>query len=161
MSSDTDAPAVAVARETSDGGVPVKSMLATIRGIGTLVAPTTLVAALLYYFGWARTSRQAFLMGLDESLFGYSATDYVLRSITSMFWPLFYAALVVLVGVFAHNRLMASADERALRGVMLAVVVLGGVLLILGFVGSGVDQPARFISLAAPLAITVGIALLA
>jgi hypothetical protein len=157
----TDMPAVAVASDAPDAGVPTRSMLATLRGIGALVAPTTLVTALLYYFGWTRTSKQAFVMGLDDSLFGYSASDYILRSITSMFWPLFYAALVILAGVFAHARLLAWADERALRTVTLAVAATAGILLLLGLVGSGIDRPSRFVSLTAPMAITVGIALLA
>ena len=69
----------------------------------SIVAPTTLVVALLYYFGWARTSAEAHALGLDDSLFGYSTQDYILRSISSMYWPLFVGAGAVLVGLFVHG----------------------------------------------------------
>jgi hypothetical protein len=145
-----------------------------MRGLSTVVAPTTLVTALLYYFGWARTSTQAQIMGLDESLFGFSARDYILRSITSMFWPLFDAALAILAGLFAHASLLAwtgVSDEhptlvdphrrRTIGLVATAVAGIGAILTALGAVGSQVDVPTRFISIASPLAITVGIVLIA
>jgi hypothetical protein len=136
-------------------------MLGTLRVLGTLVAPTTLVVALLYYFGWARTSTQAFVMGLDESLFGYSAQDYILRSISSMFWPLFIAAAAILVGLLVHDRLIHSADERLIRAVGVGTAGVGVLLLALGLVGSLDERPSRFVSLGAPLSVTVGIALVA
>jgi hypothetical protein len=136
-------------------------MLGTLRVLGTLVAPTTLVVALLYYFGWARTSTQAYVMGLDDSLFGFSLQDYILRSITSMFWPLFVAAAAILVGVILHTRLLGQPNESLTRPISVVSAAVGAVLLALGLAGSAVDQPSRFVSLAAPLGITMSIALLA
>jgi hypothetical protein len=148
-------------------------MLATLRGVTTLVAPTTLVTALLFYFGWARTSSQAFVMGLDESLFGYSTRDYILRSITSMFWPLFNSAVALVLGVVAHARLLAWSGlsgqrpamrrkrERPVRLINIGIAVVGALLLVLGGAGSQIDRPSRFVSMAAPLAVTVGVVLLA
>jgi hypothetical protein len=160
VSTRAETPRAALATDGADGG-PTRSMLGTLRVLGTLVAPTTLVVALLYYFGWARTSTQAFVMGLDESLFGYSAQDYILRSITSMFWPLFIAAAAILVGVLVHDRLVRRPDERLIRAVSVGTAGAGAILLVLGLVGSLDESPSRFVSLAAPLSVTVGIALLA
>ncbi|MGZ4729990.1 MAG: hypothetical protein ACXWB2_19915, partial [Acidimicrobiales bacterium] len=53
--------------------LPVRSLQTTVRGLLSIVAPTTLVVGLLYYFGWARTSAEAHALGLDDSLFGYSS----------------------------------------------------------------------------------------
>ena len=69
--------------------VPARSMFATMRGLATVVAPTTLVTALLFYFGGRARAPRPDVMGLDDSLFGYSTRDYILRSVTTMFWPLF------------------------------------------------------------------------
>ncbi len=148
---------------TTDGvdGGPARSMLGTLRVLGTLVAPTTLVVALLYYFGWARTSQQALDMGLDESLFGFSAQDYILRSIGSMFLPLFMATGVILLGVLAHARLLRRPDERLRRRVSRSLAAGGAALLVLGLALSPVETSSRVLSVSAPLGVTVGIGLLA
>ena len=67
------------------------------------MAPTSAVTALLYYFGWARTSVQAQQMGLDDSLLGYSTQDYLLRSLTSMTIPLVVALVATVVGLLLHT----------------------------------------------------------
>src|SRR4051794_8995316 len=57
------------------------SIQSLLSAVGTFGPPVTIVTALLVYFGWARSQRQAQAMGLDVSQFGYSTQDYVLRSI--------------------------------------------------------------------------------
>jgi hypothetical protein len=157
---DVEASRVTPASDAAEASVPSRSIFGTLRAVGTLVAPTTLVVALLYYFGWARTSTQAFVMGLDESLFGFTAQDYILRSITAMFWPLFVAAGAILVGLVVHGRLVNRTNARFIRRTRICVALTGGILLLLGLIGSTVDQPSRLVSLGAPLAVTVGIGLI-
>ncbi len=149
--------------------VPFRSLRTTARGLLSIVAPTTLVVALLYYFGWARTSAEAHALGLDDSLFGYSTQDYILRSVSSMFWPLFIGAAAVLGGLFLHGIVtswLGGADpdpQRVRYGRILAggLVVVGSVLRVLGIVGTRVHRPSRFVSLAAPVAVTLTIVALA
>jgi hypothetical protein len=43
--------------------------------VSLVVAPTTLVTALLYYFGWSSTGAEARNFGLEQSLLGLSTTD--------------------------------------------------------------------------------------
>lgn len=160
MSTRADTPRAALTTDASDSG-PTRSMLGTLRVLGTLVAPTTLVVALLYYFGWARTSQQAVDMGLDESLFGFSAQDYILRSIGPMFLPLFVATGVILLGVLAHARLLGRPDERLRRRVGRLLAAAGAVLVVLGLALSPVETGSRILSVSAPLSVTVGIGLLA
>jgi len=74
--------------------------------VGSVVAPTTLITALLFYFGWVRTAAQARRLGLDTTILGYSAQDYVLRSIRSMFVPLTVGLLLVVLGLWAHTSIM-------------------------------------------------------
>lgn len=151
-----------------DASSPVKGLQGTVRALLSVVAPTTLVVGLLFYFGWARTSAQAHALGLDDTLFGYSTQDYILNSVSSMYWPLFIGAIALLVGLLAHGLISAWLDDQELaRRVHAARVIafvslgLGVLALILGAIGASVDRPTRFVSLAAPLSITVGIVLVA
>src|SRR4029077_11446384 len=149
--------------------VPIRSLQSTVRGVLSIVAPTTLVVGLLYYFGWARTSAEAHQLGLDDSLFGFSTQDYILRSISSMYWPLFIGAAAVLVGLFIHGVVTATLDStdsptsrvHLARGLWIGSASVGLVLLVLGAVGARDRTPTRFVSLTAPIAVTVSIVFLA
>ena len=163
-------PIVAVDDTDTDitSSVPVKSLRSTVRGVLSIVAPTSLVVALLYYFGWTRTSYEARALGLDDSLFGYSTQDYVLRSVSSMYWPLFIGAAALLVGLVFHSAISSWLGDRAANpqrvryGVALAIgLAVGGVaLLALGAAGERVTSPSRFVSLYTPVAVTISIVLL-
>ncbi|HZA39100.1 MAG TPA: hypothetical protein VFA00_00580 [Actinomycetota bacterium] len=158
MSTRADAPRATLTTDGAEGG-PTRSMLGTLRVLGTLVAPTTLIVALLYYFGWARTDQQAARMGLHESLFGFSAQDYILRSIGSLFLPLFVAAGVILLGVLAHGRLLERpALRRRLTG---PLVLAGAILLVVGLALSPMETASAILYVGSPLSVTVGVALLA
>jgi hypothetical protein len=76
--------------------------------VSLVVAPTTLVTALLYYFGWSSTGAEARNFGLEQSLLGLSTTDYLLRSVPPMFWPLSLLVLVVILGLLLHLVLMRA-----------------------------------------------------
>ena len=49
----------AASNSTADVIDPARSLRTTLRGLATLVAPTSVVTSLLYYFGWTRASRQS------------------------------------------------------------------------------------------------------
>lgn len=153
---------------------PTRSLRATFKGIGSVVAPTSAVTALLYYFGWTRTSVQATQLGLDDSLLGYSTQDYLLRSMSSMLAPLVIGLVAVLAGLGFHSLVMAwarrqrpeggdgPADPRARRllGRLVGVVaVVGGLLLAAGAAGTRVGNPSHELYVASPVAVTVGIVL--
>ena len=78
---------------SGDERSPWSRLLGVVSAIGP---PITVVTALLFYFGWARADAQASSMGLDESLFGYAAQDYILISISALYLPL---VLLLIVGV--------------------------------------------------------------
>lgn len=164
-------PVAAVPETDTDvtSSIPVKSLRSTVRGLLSIVAPTSLVIALLYYFGWTRTSYEAHALGLDDSLFGYSTQDYILRSVTQMYWALFIGAAAVLVGLVLHSAISSwlgdreTNPERARYGLGLsaAFFVAGGVLLGLGIAGERQEPASRFVSLYTPVAVTISIVLLA
>lgn len=146
----------------------LRPLRATLGAIGTVAAPTSLVTALLYYFGWERTSTQAAALGLQDTLLGFSAQDYLLRSIAPMFWPAFVAALVALFGLALHGALVTWAGaapvvghrRRLLAWGTAAIAALGLIALGLGVVGNNVERPSRLVSLASPLCITASLVLL-
>ena len=159
--------------EASEGD-PTGSLLATFKGIGAIVAPTSLVTALLYYFGWVRTDVQADQLGFDESMLGYSIQDYLLNSMSSMFGPLLIGLLAALVGLAVHGLVVLWArrfgiDEDGPRGArgrqlisrLAAVIAAGGLTaLIVGIVGTQFEEPSDGVYVGAPVAVTVGIVLL-
>ena len=160
--------------ETSEPSVdPTRSVRTTLRGLASVAAPTTLVTALLYYFGWASSAYEARQLGLgfDVSLFGYSTPDYLLHSLSSMFWPLFVGLAGVLAGLVIHAVVVAWAetdgatlvgDEGVHRRVRLRWLVLGLTTLGLIFAASSAatvfyPNPSPFLSLAAPAAAMLAI----
>jgi hypothetical protein len=147
-------------------------MRATLRGIGAVIGPTTVVLALLYYFGWVRTTYQAHQLGLDDTLLGYTTQDYVLRSIAPLEGPLLVTLAAILLALGAHRAIVSWIDEqlrhpegnqrvvRQVRWFSAGLGVGGVVLVVLGILGAQVVRPSRFVSLWAPIALVVGIALL-
>lgn len=141
-----------------------RSLRATFRGIGAVVAPTSALTAVLYYFGWTRTNVQAERLGLDDSLLGYSTQDYLLRSMSSMLAPFVVAVVAVLVGLVLHAGVMAWAlrqDQRRIGRLATSVALLGLLLFVMGVIGTQVREPDAQVYVGAPVCVTVGIVLLA
>lgn len=99
-------PAPAAAPDRAES--PLKSLLSVV---GTIGPPITIVTSLMIYFGWARSDRQARLMGLDVSLFGYTTQDYVLMSISTLFVPLLAVAGMGLAALALHHRVEVSLQD--------------------------------------------------
>ena len=83
--------------------------------LGALSALLTLVTAVLFYFGWRRSDVQARAMGVDVSLFGFSSSDYVLRSISALYLPLLVALGLLLAAGLLHGRVLAGLQAPAWR----------------------------------------------
>lgn len=137
---------------------------AALRGITSIVAPTSVVTSLLFYFGWVRTSVQAADMGLDDSLLGYSTRDYILRSIDAMFWPLVVAVMTALGAIAVHVWLTGWAGDgsgpghrRFLRPFTWAAAIAAVLCMASGIVGARRTDPSRLVFLASPLVLTTGI----
>lgn len=80
--------------------------------VGLVVAPTTMLTALLYYFGWVRTGALFGYFGIDQSTLQLSTADYLLRSVEVAFRPL-AALLIVLAG---WTWLHAAFEREAVAG---------------------------------------------
>lgn len=71
-----------------------------------VVAPTTLLTALAFYFGWRREEAFAGYFGIDPALLELSTSEYVLRSVDALFAPI-ATALLVAFGVLLLHVLVA------------------------------------------------------
>lgn len=70
--------------------------------IASVVAPPTLAAALLYWFGLQFTLARLGWFGVQAGVLGYSTIDYVVRGVQAGIVPLIVLMLAVLVVVLAH-----------------------------------------------------------
>ena len=123
-------------RSRAGGGLGLADVLQVL---SLVVAPTTFVTALLYYFGWVSTGAEYGNFGLAQSLLGLSTTDYVLRSVAPMFWPLSLLVMVVIFGFLLHLALMRAlpgSPAPAQRWVPVAIGLAG-----LTFLWQGVAVP--------------------
>ncbi|TQN41978.1 hypothetical protein FHU33_1367 [Blastococcus colisei] len=148
----------------------------------SVVAPLSVISALLFYFGYASSRAQYEYFGVDVDTIGLSTQDYVMRSPGPLLTPLL-ALLLLAVAVAALNELIrrrvAAAfadgkdpapavrdrsrrrlrrDRQLARAVVGAgyAVLLAGVALILAY-GSLLNWP--YYPLVTPLTLALGAAL--
>lgn len=158
-------PVVAASVEAADEAVPgtVERLLRLVAGV---VAPTTVLSALLYYFGYVTTLAQYAYFGVDVDMAGLTTADYLLRSAAAVYVPFGAVFLVSLVAVWAHLAVRRVLDAghraRAVRAGTTAVAALGLLLVgrgVLGVVVPGVSRAeAPGVS---PLSLAAGVVLLA
>ncbi|CAA9221802.1 MAG: hypothetical protein AVDCRST_MAG10-716 [uncultured Acidimicrobiales bacterium] len=136
------------------------AVLRSVRGIATFVAPTSLITALLVYFGWVWTDALSRYLGLDESLFPFSTRDYVLRSLTPAFGPLITLLLATLVAQWAHGALLRRIDRGLSTAFIPWLAAAAAVLLVVSLLTAVFGDDAGR-NLFTPMGLFTGIALLA
>ena len=70
-----------------------------IEWLGVLVPFTTVLTALAFWFGWTLTNARSRYLGVDASVFGFTPTDYILRSADAVIVPVILICLAGLVWV--------------------------------------------------------------
>jgi hypothetical protein len=136
----------------------------------TVVAPVTVVSALLLYFGYASTRAMYEFFGIDVDAVGLSTQDFLMRSPRPLFVPLVGLLLLGMLGLWLHGWVVAQAadpdDGRArLRRPARWLVAAGGLVLAAGIVLM-LSYPVRAVrdwhvyDLVVPLCLTVGTVLL-
>ncbi|MGV9881460.1 hypothetical protein [Streptomyces sp. NPDC003006] len=76
----------------------------------------TLLTAVLFYFGWASTDAETRALGLRDTVFHLSTSDYLLRSVGALYVPAWLAAGAAL-GALGLHRWAAGEPERLTRAV--------------------------------------------
>lgn len=109
---------------------------------GSLLAPTTVLTALLFYFGVRHATFFCEWFGVHYSVLGLSAPDYLIRSADGMFVPLTVlsaAGLAALWGYRLLHSVLAPKMWRVLaRRAVPVLVAFGLVFLLLGLSGLAV-----------------------
>ncbi|WP_109527723.1 hypothetical protein [Nocardia aurea] len=107
--------------------------------IGTVIAPTTVITALCYYFGYVYTRTKLAYFGIDCDALGFTSSDYVINSVSVLYVPL----LLLLVGWFTAVRtadytkhfIRSGRRPDLVRNIGRAVLALGAVLIATGIAG--------------------------
>lgn len=102
---------------------------------GEVVAPATLLTALLFQFGRLHSAGYFRHFGVNFTVLDLSTTDFLIVGADGLFIPLAGACVLALVLLWAHRlvvgRLSAGSRRRALRSVAPVAGVLGAVLVAL------------------------------
>ena len=137
-----------------------------LRTAVALLPPVALITGVLFYFGWVRVASVARALGQSDSVYGYTTTDYVLRSVGSLFFPLLVLTASALLVLIAHQQV-----QRALRegnagwapAVARGLIVLGVALLCYGVLYALrlFEVQNAFMDVTGPLALGMGALLIA
>src|SRR5215218_2278030 len=117
----------AAAPSADDGGE--SSAERWIRVATSVIAPTTVLTALLFYFGYVETTAEYRYFGITLGTLGLTTQDLVLRSVGALYVPL--GALLVLLTVmtwvhrFVSRRLTGDQATTALRRWGVLLMALG------------------------------------
>ncbi|WP_328989423.1 hypothetical protein OG394_24640 [Kribbella sp. NBC_01245] len=125
------------------------------RLFGTVIAPTTLLTALLFWFGWQRGFWFYDYFGVDTSLLGLTTVDYLVLSVDGLFIPMVVLACLVLLAIWGRPlvRRQTSIGPPVL-------LICGSILTSLGLIAMFVEPLRNVIELAAPLSLAAGVLLL-
>ena len=129
-----------------------------------IASQAAVLAAVLYYFGWARVQGSFAVFGLDPEIAGLSVTDYVLRSIRPTLGPV----IVILAGtaalLCAHGTLIIPFLGRLRdvhagpRWAIFSIRVFAGLVFTLAATGLIFQFPVGSrLALAFPIGLTVAV----
>jgi hypothetical protein len=115
-----------------------KRLQEVVGSVSSVVAPITLISAILFYFGYVYTTTEYGYFGLDVDTIGLSTQEFIMRSPGPLLTPLLGAGLiaaVVAVGHAAVRRRIEAATASApwrlsrFRRVARVCALLSGVAL--------------------------------
>ena len=133
--------------------------------VGSVVAPTTLLTALMYYFGWLEAAAFLRYLGADVTVLDLTVRDYLANSVDGLIPPLVAVAGLVLLMLWIQQLLRtaipAKTWRKGLRALMPAAAVAGVVLvgLVLADIVLGSVFPVSFPE-GRGLSLTIGVLLL-
>lgn len=154
-----EAPAAAGAVRRASAYLPVA------RTVGKLVAPVTLITALLLFHGLNYSTWYWSYFGLDSSVLELTTQDHLLRTVDALFVPLLGLSGVLLT-LLAGHALIGRLRERwgstgATRATLLVLVPVGVELVALGLAGTVHSLRHVLHFLVPPTALGLGVVLLA
>ncbi len=130
------------------------------RALSAVVAPTSLVSGLLYYFGWSHAYWFYGYFGVDATVLGFGTVDYLMRSLDALFVPMTLTAAAALAALWGHSLLRARLAEHprpAARVFVLALAAAGLLLCLAGLWSTVAQTFLRAYLAVAPLSLAVGV----
>ncbi|MBF6338507.1 hypothetical protein IU450_21810 [Nocardia abscessus] len=107
--------------------------------IGAVVAPTTIITALCYYFGYVYTRKKLAHFGVDCDALGFTSSDYVVGSVSVLYAPLLLLLVgwfsAAWVGTYAGRFIRSGQRPRLVRTIGRTVLTLGAVFITTGITG--------------------------
>jgi hypothetical protein len=108
-----------------------------LKVLGGIVAPTTLLTALLFYFGRSRSAGYYRYFRVNSTVLDLTTNDYLFSGVDGLFVPVSVTCLLALVCIWANRLLLTRVPEdarrRALRALVPVAALAGAVLLVLAF----------------------------
>ena len=144
---------------------PAEDQLARLSGfVRSVVAPTTALTALLFYFGWAHAFWFLDHFGVRSTVLGLTTRDYVMRSVDGLFVPVTVLAVVVLLVVWGRALVpgagRATSELLDRPGVHRLLVGAGAAAALVGLSALVVPTPLTRVLAVAPLSLVAGVLLL-
>ncbi|NMO90313.1 hypothetical protein [Actinomycetospora sp. TBRC 11914] len=99
-----------------------------------MIAPTTVITALLFYFGLLHAQALTRYFGVSSTVFGFTTQDYLVRSADGLFVPLTLIASCALGVLLARRvlvRIPITLHREGERAVRATVAILGLVIIVL------------------------------
>ncbi|MGA5461901.1 hypothetical protein [Mycobacterium sp. NPDC050041] len=107
--------------------------------VGLFVAPTTVITALCFYFGYHYLNRYFDYFGIESNALGFTTSDYVLSSVRPLFLPiialLFVSVATMWLGQFLGQLVNSGRRTRLVQSIAVAAMILGVVGIVRGVVG--------------------------
>jgi hypothetical protein len=148
------------AAQPSPAGLPQLTRI-----LGTIVAPTTLLTSLLFYFGWSHAFWFFDYFGVNSTLLGLTTRDYVQRSLDGLFVPMTVVACAGLLVLWGHGMLrahLATGSGARVLGMLIPAMAVVGLVLAAGGLWSVFATTLLSRHLVwAPLSLALGVLLLA
>jgi hypothetical protein len=114
---------------------PTSGLAHLTRILGTIVAPTTLLTSVLFYFGWMHAYWFFNYFGVNSTLLGLTTEDYLMRALDGLWVPMTVVACAGLVVLWGHAVLrgrLATISAGVLRALVAAMAVFGLILAVAG-----------------------------
>jgi hypothetical protein len=153
-----------VTDEEESGTTMLRRLPGVTRILTEIVAPTTLVTGLLFFFGWGHAYWFFQHFGVDSTSLGLSRSDYLMRSVDGLFVPVAVLAaigLTVAWGRLQLDRLVPPSRRGQLGAWPARAAAVFGVLLVLNGISAFFVATIFNHGLAvAPLSFALGIGIL-
>lgn len=118
---------------------PITPIAERLRAIAGVVAPTTLIAALLYYYGYVTTNARFAYFGVDLSTLRLSTQDLAMRSVAALYVPVAVLLAASLAGYWLYSTASAALARgqhtKLLRRSGWLAIAAGATLLVRAVVG--------------------------